>query len=664
MVIRISESIELEPLLLACRQCIDIGAPEIALDVLDVLSTRAKAQDPSIEFLIGQAEVGIKREQAGLARQIHAFHAVSGDRLYRIRLATNLWNFGYSVLAQQIAAPLADDHEEWVRNAVATIVNGTPIGPREPSIPRPMRRLPKSLGQFWPNLFRMTQRLLPFDANCALAALGQEAPEPPEYRAQFHLLRSECLQAQGNNDGAANELERALALEPDNKYFRICYAVALLNSQRPTESSEQYEWLVNQPHHEFSQLASQTLAFVAFTGSRYTPEQITGFVRHWGRTYLAPGLSPRSSNPLPPASGRVIRVGYLHSIFHLPAYHNILIDMFAAHTKHRFELFGYSSGGNVAALPAELKAPMAAFRDISTLNDEEAAALIRSDKIDVLIDLDGFSIGTRTGVLSRRPAPILATWFNGSRTFGCGLVDFLIADRIVLPDSERGLFDEEVLHLPHAYFAMRHRGPTPDVAPAPSLSRGAITFGSFNRPDKLNAGVFDSWARILKRVPGSRLVIRQGGVNQAVIHQTVQQFQRREIDADRILVSTGGEYQDFLGAYSEIDIGLDPFPFNGGVTTFEMLWQGVPLVTFNGDRWPSRVGATILTAIGVPELIAPNVSAYEDLAVTLASDTERLKHYRGSLRQRLASSPFNDIEGFTRDFEKIIETMIENASAW
>jgi protein O-GlcNAc transferase len=239
-------------------------------------------------------------------------------------------------------------------------------------------------------------------------------------------------------------------------------------------------------------------------------------------------------------------------------------------------------------------------------------------------------------------------------------MDWWITDGVLHPDGTRERFTEKLWRLPCFYL---HRPPAeaPEVGPLPCAERGRVTFVSCNNPAKVTAEVVGLWAEVLNAVPGSRLMLKYKDWfgDAAVRHRFEDLFAERGITPDRLDIRGGDLRQrDQLALLNEADIALDPFPFNGSTTTFEALWMGVPVITLAGERFVARVGASVLTALGHNELVAPDAAAYVAKAVALAEDRRRLAELRRSLRPRLAASPLCDAPGYTRAFEDALLAMI------
>ncbi len=290
------------------------------------------------------------------------------------------------------------------------------------------------------------------------------------------------------------------------------------------------------------------------------------------------------------------------------------------------------------------------WRDISTMEDAEAAELLRNDELDIIIDLMGNSSVQKLPLLGRRVAPVQMTWCGYSGTTGVDTIDHIIVDDIIAPPRERTFFVEEPLRLPNSYVCFNPRE-CPDIGPLPFERNGYITFGCMNNPSKVNKYVLGWWAEILRSVKYSRMVMRYHLLGDPLVDERLARvFRNAGIPPERIDMKAGGH--NFLNAYNDVDIALDSFPYNGTTTTCEALWMGVPVVTLRGDRFVARVGASLLTNTGMSDLVAENPKEYIEKAVMLASDPDRLTRFREEAREILPATPVYDRKGFVKDLEK------------
>ena len=331
-----------------------------------------------------------------------------------------------------------------------------------------------------------------------------------------------------------------------------------------------------------------------------------------------------------------------------------------AHDRESFETFCYSdvSGGDIFTTRFESSADQ--WRDIRRLTNEEVADEIRADRIDILVELTGDTSENRLMVMARRPAPIQVSYIGYPNTTGMEQIDYRITDaRADPPGSGDELYSETLVRLPSGFLCYRPWVNETTVSEPPSLTRGHVTFGSFNNTVKVTADVIKTWARILLALPGSRLVLK--AMQLADDEARMLMLKRCEsygVTKERIELHGGFiPRDDHLNVYANVDVGLDPFPYNGATTTCEALSMGVPVICLDGDTHRARVGVSLLSEVGLTELIADTVDDYVRLAVDLARDPHYLTELRASLRNRLGSSPLMDAHATTKELEKAYRTM-------
>jgi protein O-GlcNAc transferase len=358
--------------------------------------------------------------------------------------------------------------------------------------------------------------------------------------------------------------------------------------------------------------------------------------------------------------GRRLKIGYVSPDFrgHSVAY--FLEPLLQSHDRNAVEVFCYAevSWPDVATKRFEQLADH--WTKTVGMSDEALAERIRSDGIDILVDLAGHTAKNRLPVFARKPAPVQVTWLGYPNTTGLDAIDYRLADDVTDPVGEADAFASETLvRLPGGFlcYGATNDAPTPETAPC--LSKGFVTFGSFNNPAKLSGATLDAWAQVLTRLPTARLLLKAKPFADAATRALyLERLAERGVAADRLeLIGWLPDSNAHLALYDRVDVALDPFPYNGTTTTCEALWMGVPVVTPRGDRHAGRVGASLLTQVGVTDLIADSIEAYVEMAVALAGDPARLADLRSSLRPRMAASPLCDAPGFARKVEEAYRTM-------
>lgn len=294
------------------------------------------------------------------------------------------------------------------------------------------------------------------------------------------------------------------------------------------------------------------------------------------------------------------------------------------------------------------------WRDVSDLDDAAFAAQIEQDGIDVLIDLSGHTAGNRLGVFAARAAPIQLTWAGYVGTLGLDTCDGVVSGPVEIPPEDEKYYVEPVFRMPDCYACYLPPDNAPDVAPLPGAASEHFTFGCFNRPAKVNEAVAAAWARILRAVPGSRIRMVYGGLNEkSTQDELLGVLSRGGFPTNRIDLIGDSKQEELLVRYGEVDLALDPFPYSGGVTTLEGMWMGVPSVTYRGDTFAGRHASAHLTAVGLQrEFCAEDIDGYVELAVSWASRRDELAEIRRTLRDRVARSPLCDAPRFADNMSR------------
>jgi predicted O-linked N-acetylglucosamine transferase (SPINDLY family) len=386
-------------------------------------------------------------------------------------------------------------------------------------------------------------------------------------------------------------------------------------------------------------------------------EAIAASARNYGAA-VARRIKPRTSFANTPDPAKRLRVGLVSGDFYTHPVARFLEAVLAAIDVQRLELFGYAVGPQADDTTERLKAHMAQWRPAAYQTDAQLEATILSDGIDILVDLSGHTSGSRLLTFARKPAPVTVTWLGYSGTTGLGAMDYILGDRFVAPPAAASQFTETVWRLPDSYLCF-----TPPLAPAvgplPALGNGHVTFGSFNNVNKLSRVTLALWARVLDAVPDSRLLLKgRPFENPAIAGKILGVLKDAGADAGRVdLVGYINDAGGHLGAYGRIDIGLDPFPYNGTTTTCEALFMGVPVLTLAGDRFIARVGESILHSAGLFDWVAAGEDDFVSKAAGFAADLPHLATLRASLRAQMVASPLCDARRFAGHLEAAFSGM-------
>ena len=400
-----------------------------------------------------------------------------------------------------------------------------------------------------------------------------------------------------------------------------------------------------------------TLAQTMNNARRAEQDEIIAAHTRYGARLKAmapPELGPLTNNLDPE---KKLRIGFISPDLRTHSVAFFVEPILRELDRERFETVCYYTASNSDAMTTRLKSLASRWVDAHALPPLDLAMRMRRDGIDIAIELSGHTHGHRLMAMALRPAPLTITYIGYPNTTGLEGVDVRLVDAITDPPGEADRVVTEKLVRQDPCFQCF--GPptaagfdAPDPGSPPCEANGFITFGSFNAVQKLNEDVIRAWSGLLGRVPNSRLILKAATLREPALREEIAgRFAAQGLPADRLdlqgpIDDTGGH----LAAYRRIDIGLDPFPYNGTTTTCEALWMGVPVVAFRGDRHASRVSASLLSAAGLPELIADSAEGAIDLAAALAADTARIRNYRSAIRERMGASPLCDAPRFAAMF--------------
>ena len=483
----------------------------------------------------------------------------------------------------------------------------------------------------------------------------------PESADAFYSLGTLLQEKSRPTEGAAL-LRRAIALNPKDTEAHVNLGSAYYALRQWQEMEAAFRTaLALDPT---SRLARQNLASTMLGWRLYddgsTPEDIFAAHRAWGEQVSAEqGSAPPAPFLNARDPDRRLRVGYVSGdLFNHPVA-SFLLPLLAHHDRSAVELFCYAEVERPDAVTESLRRLVGTWRETVALDDAALRAQFRADRIDIIVDLSGHTARNRLRALAVKSAPVTATWLGYPATTGLSSIDWRITDAIADPPGAERFYTEKLLRLPEGFLCYVPSAADPLAPPLPARQHAGITFGSFNNPMKLSQATIRSWAAILTALPQARLMLKAGLLNDPGIRQSIlERFAANGIAEERIeLRGFVTDPAAHLGSYAEIDVALDPFPYNGTTTTCEALWMGVPVVALIGDRHAGRVGLDLLSRIGLAELAASDVDGYVATAIGLARDQDRLARLRGELRERMRASPLCDAPRFARSFEDGLRRM-------
>jgi protein O-GlcNAc transferase len=454
----------------------------------------------------------------------------------------------------------------------------------------------------------------------ALAAFNRAKQlNPNSAQAEMNLgnVRLDC----GQHDAAMAHFDRALSLEP-TKSARLSNRIFAL-------------------HYHPRSTAADLLA-----AARQWHERI-------GQPLQA-SIRPHSNDRRP---DRKLRIGYVSPDFRKHVISRCMLPVLANHDRGQFEIYCYASVAHEDEMTSKLRQHSDAWRDIRRFSDQRVADMIREDRIDILVDLALHSLGNRLTVFARKPAPVQITYLGYCSTTGLSAMDYRLSDPHVDP-ADSADYSEKTIRLPNTYLCYELEHQTPQISPPPCMARGSVTFGCLNNFTKSSSDALDLWGQILQSVPDSRLILHAKPGQH--LQNVREQFARWGVSPDRLEFLGRQDWPQYIETYSRIDIALDPLPYNGGVTTCDALWMGVPIVTLSGRTAVGRVGRSFLSNVGFPQWIAQTPQQYLKLAVELAGDFGLLQELRPELRSRLRGSPLMNPVQLTRDIESAFRQTWQN----
>jgi predicted O-linked N-acetylglucosamine transferase (SPINDLY family) len=512
----------------------------------------------------------------------------------------------------------------------------------------------------------------------------------PGYVDAKHNLAT-LLDHAGRQEQALRLAREVAAERPDDSSAHAMVGNILTKMGQPQAAIPHYREAVRRdPANAAAHSSLLCVLHYAGRAAGYPPDAIFAAHRDFGEQHRPSVLPPRE--PAMVDGARRLRVGYVSPDFRSHAVAFFFEPLLEAHDRSAFEVFCYANVRRPDAVTDRLRVQSDCWRDISGLSDDAAAALIRDDGIDVLVDLAGHTADNRLPVFARKPAPVQVTYLGYADTTGLPAMDYRFTDEWADPPAASGSDDcpagtgeaaraagagpltppagtdrwhtEELVRLPGGFLCYQPLLEAPPVAAPPSDApdaAGRVTFGSFNNLAKVTPETIGMWAGVLRAVPGARLVLKSPAFDaETVRERVVREFGRHGVGADRLdLLSYVPGMANHLALYARVDVALDTFPYNGTTTTCEALWMGVPVVTLAGETHVERVGASLLTRVGLADLVAESPEAYVATAVALAHDAARRRTLRAALREQLRRSPLMDPLLLTRSIEQAYRAMID-----
>ena len=488
----------------------------------------------------------------------------------------------------------------------------------------------------------------------ALASLAQALQLQPDL-AQAWVHRGVALQALGRLDEAAQAYGQALSLDPSSPALRGTWLNTRLRLCDWQDLPAQLDLLA----HDLAagrDAAPPFSALALFDDPELHRQAALAHAR--ARLPAQPSLGPEP--PRAALGTRRIRVGYYSANFHHHAMMCLIAEMLEAHDRSRFELHAYSFGPDRPdAVRRRVVRAMDHFTDVRSLADADVARLSRRAGIDIAVDLMGYTHDARPGILAEGCAPVQVAYMGYPGTLAVPHIHYVVADAVLLPDDQQALYSEKRVAMPHSYMANDSGRVIADRAFSRlelGLPDSGFVFACFNNPYKILPATFDVWMRILQRVPGSVLWLLQDHPMTAI--NLRREAQARGVDGSRLVFAQRLRTDEHLARHRAADLFLDTWPYNAHTTASDALWAGLPLLTCPGRSFASRVAASLLSTLGLPELVAASPADYEARAVDFGLHPQRLQAVRQALQTRRAQSPLFDGRVFAHHLGQAFEAML------
>jgi predicted O-linked N-acetylglucosamine transferase (SPINDLY family) len=474
----------------------------------------------------------------------------------------------------------------------------------------------------------------------------------PSYHSLWNNLGN-ALKVKADWEGAVVAYREALRYNPNSALAANNLGDSLLDLGRPEEGIEYFR-KSSASNPNLSE-AHSNLIFAMHLDPEATSSEIDEECRRWWRRHGAPLQVEFAPTVFDRDPDRRLRVGYVSADLRKHPVGHHLLPVMRAHDTERFEIFVYSNVQLPDALTAQFRDHAARWHESEGWSDEQLSAQIRRDQIDILIDLSQHSAGNRLRVFARQPAPVQVSFAGYPGGTGVETIGWRITDRFLNPPEDPPQMRETLIRLPDSFWCFDPLEETPPVNALPALENGFVTFGCLSKLSKMNARVLGWWVDVLRQVPHSCLLLLcpSGGERTRIENL----FQGHGIAGERLRFTDRLPRADYFALHHQIDLILDPFPYNGHMTTCDALWMGVPVVSLSGDIPVSRGGLSLLSNVGLPELAVTTPADYVGLAVKLAGDLPRLATLRNGLRQRMKASPLTDVARFTRGLEACYRTI-------
>ncbi|MFW5488565.1 MAG: tetratricopeptide repeat protein [Desulfovibrio sp.] len=563
---------------------------------------------------------------------------------------------------QQRAASLMPDEIAFIRDLCTTLHRAGRWEDCRTAAQAGLSRFPHD----FPLCHALAESLYHLEKFASVPELLQNIPSGHPLAGRTFFLRANARHELADSEGAMDDYASALELVPNMTAARMNLAMLYKERGQVEQAFAMYREAAAADPANATAAATALFFRHYIPGSR--PADFLAEAKDWAERFTTSTgpTAPTGPTGAPPARhkpGSILRVGLLSGDFRSHAVGFFLYPALAALQElfgDRLELHCFSNNPFNDDTTERFTALARSFSDIRCLSDEQAAQTIARHKPDLLLDLSGLSPNCRPGVMALRPAPVQALWLGYFNTTGLSAMDWIVADSHVLPAESEPFYTESPLRLPACFFC--YPPPKYDILPAselPARSAGHITFGCCNDTAKLNADVLALWAEILRRIPDSRLLLKSEPFGDSAVRRIfAARFQKLGVEPTRLDLRPASSHRDYYATYREIDLAMDPFPYNGGTITCDALWMGVPVVSLSGATFAGRMGRSVLTEAGLSELVTDTPEEYADLCEALSKDLDRLAVLRHNLRQRFTTSPVCDMNVFSKALASALHRMI------
>ena len=482
------------------------------------------------------------------------------------------------------------------------------------------------------------------------------ALNPNDGRTQYQHAR--ILRERGLHSEALEALAKSLAIAPEKAPSHNLLGQLKKDLGRPDEAIPAYR-RANELAPNDAKIQSNLLYALNYHDG-LAPQDVFADHLAWAARHAGAALGQSRTDGVSLDPERALRIGYVSGDLRSHSVAFFFEPLLRGRDRSTSHVTCYANSGHEDRVTKRLQDMSDAWRVITHKNDDTVADLIHRDCIDILVDLSGHTKGNRMPLFARRVAPIQVTYLGYPNTTGLSTVDYRLTDAIADPPGLTDAFHSETLmRLERCFLCYRPPDSSPPVSRSPAAITGRVTFGCFNNLAKVNAALVGRWASILAAVPNSRMMLKSKPLaDHGTRESLLCLFGENGIESERILFSSWApNTRSHLERYGEIDIALDTFPYNGATTTCECLWMGVPVITCAGPVHASRVGASLLTALGLDDLIKSSMESYVQRAIELAQDIEQLGKLRMELRPRMGASALTDAGHFARSIEAAYRSM-------